>query len=105
MRQHGSDLHAPHLVDAEVAQVLRRYLLRGDLELSRAELALQRLAALPLQRYAQGPLLVRALRLRENATVYDALYLTLAEVLQAPLLTRDRSLTEVPGHMATVITV
>lgn len=105
MRQHGADLHAPHLVDAEVAQVLRRYVLRGDLQLARAQRALQRLGALPLTRYAHVPFLERALQLRQNATVYDALYLILGEVLQAPLLTRDSALTTIPGHRATVVAV
>jgi predicted nucleic acid-binding protein len=88
-----------------VGQVFRRYLSTGELDLPRAKLALERLAALPLQRYAHGPLLGRALELRQNATVYDALYLTLAEVLQVPLLTRDTSLMAIPGHTATVMTV
>ncbi|MGH6897644.1 MAG: PIN domain-containing protein [Geminicoccaceae bacterium] len=44
----------------------------------------------------------RAFELRDNATIYDALYLALAEVLEAPLLTRDRRLARVPGVAARV---
>ena len=91
-----------HLLDAEVGQVLRRHVRRRELSPARAKVALEDLAALPLQRYPRLPLLMRAFELRENATVYDALYLALAESARAPLLTRDARLAEVPGHSADV---
>jgi predicted nucleic acid-binding protein len=95
-------LAAPHLLDAEVAQVLRRYVLRGELEPTVARAALRDLCDLPVVRYDHGPLLGRAFQLRDNVTVHDALYLVLAEALGWPLLTRDRALAEVPGHDARV---
>ncbi len=102
VRDEAPDLAAPHLMDAEVGQVLRRFVLAGRVDGTRAELALEDLAALPLVRYPHARLLPRALELRDNATVYDALYLALAEGLGAPLLTRDAALGEVPGVRARV---
>lgn len=82
--------------------MLRRHVCRRELSVARARVALEDLAALPLQRYPLLPLLVRAFELRDNATVYDALYLALAEHARAPLLTRDARLANVPGHSAAV---
>jgi len=96
-------LAAPHLLDAEVGQVLRRLVIGRALSAPRARDALDDLAALPIQRFAHGPLLARAFELRHNTTIYDALYLVLAEGLRAPLLTRDRALAAIPGHRAKVI--
>jgi predicted nucleic acid-binding protein len=105
VREHDGDLHAPHLIDAEVAQVFRRYALRGELSPARARLGLFRLSQLPLTRYPHGPFLERALDLRENVTVYDALYLVLAEALGAPFLTRDKALATVPISAVAVTVV
>ena len=95
-------LYAPHLIDAEVGQVLRRYALRGEISSTQAATALRELQAFPLQRYAHTPLLERAFELRDNVTVYDALYIVLAEGLGATLLTRDAALAVIPGHSAAV---
>jgi predicted nucleic acid-binding protein len=64
--------------------------------------ALSDLADLPLRRYAHDFLLPRIWELRSNVTAYDAAYLALAEALDAPLLTRDAGLRQVPGVMAEV---
>jgi predicted nucleic acid-binding protein len=98
----GETLHAPHLLDVEVAQVLRRYALAGQLDAARGVEALDDLAALPLTRYPHDLLLPRIWELRENVTAYDAVYLALAEVLAAPLLTRDQALASAPGHEARI---
>lgn len=103
LRRHDGEAHAPHLLDAEVGQVLRRHIRRGELARPRAERAVERLEQLPLTRYPHTPFLRRALALRENLTVYDALYLVLAEALDAPLLTRDAALARAPGHRARVV--
>jgi predicted nucleic acid-binding protein len=95
-------LHAPHLLDVEVAQVLRRYHLAGDLGTGRARQALADLADLPVIRYPHDVLLPRVWELRRNVTAYDAVYVALAEVLEAPLLTCDRRLRAAPGHRARV---
>ena len=95
-------LHAPHLLDVEVAQVLRRYALGGDVEAERCRAALEDLAALPLSRYPHDFLMMRVWDLRANMSAYDAVYVALAEALDAPLLTRDRRLAKAPRHRARV---
>jgi predicted nucleic acid-binding protein len=98
----GSTLHAPHVLDLEVAQVLRRYERIGDLSSQRGRAALDVLGAFRIERYPHYLFLSRVWSLRANVTAYDACYLALAEALDAPLLTRDRRLASVPGHGARV---
>jgi predicted nucleic acid-binding protein len=98
----GETLHAPHLVDLEVAQVLRRYARAGDVEASRGRAALEDLADFPLTRYPHGLFLPRIWELRRNVTAYDAAYVALAEALAAPLVTRDAALASVRAHRARV---
>lgn len=98
----GETLHVPHLLDLEVAQVLRRYLAGGALEAERGAEALTDLADLPLERYPHAPFLGRIWQLRANLTAYDAAYVALAEALDATLLTRDAGLASAPGHAARV---
>jgi predicted nucleic acid-binding protein len=92
-------LHAPHLLDVEVTQVLRRWASTGELKPARGREAVQDLLALPITRYPHGDLLPRAWDLRHNLTAYDAVYLALAEALDAPLLTRDAGLARVHGRI------
>jgi predicted nucleic acid-binding protein len=98
----GATLHAPHLLDLEVAQVLRRYERGGELSAARGRAALGVFLDLRIERYPHHLLLRRVWELRSNATSYDAVYLALAEALDAPLLTSNRKLAEVPGHGARV---
>jgi predicted nucleic acid-binding protein len=95
-------LHAPHLLDVEAAQVIRRYAANGDIEGARGRAALVDLANFPLRRYPHDFLLQRVWDLRNNLTACDAVYVALAEVLDAPLLTRDQRLAAAPGHRASI---
>jgi predicted nucleic acid-binding protein len=95
-------LHAPHVLDLEVAQVLRRYTISGEMDAERSEQALEDLADLPLNRYPHDVFLFRIWALRRNLTAYDAAYIALAEALEAPLVTRDSALARAPGHRARV---
>jgi predicted nucleic acid-binding protein len=95
-------LHAPHLLDLEVAQVLRRYVSNGEVSESRGREALNVLSVFPLTRYAHEPLLGRIWALRESLTAYDAAYVALAEALGDTLLTRDRRLARATGLRARV---
>jgi predicted nucleic acid-binding protein len=98
-------LHAPHLLDIEVAQVIRRYAAKGEIDGERGRVALDDLADLRLQRYPHDFLLPRVWDLRNNLTAYDAVYVALAEVLDAALLTRDHRLAGAAGHHARVVLV
>lgn len=95
-------LHAPHLLDVEVASALRRYQLSGELSADDGREALADLAGLDIVRYPHDPLLPRVWELRTSVTAYDAVYLALAEVLEAPLLTLDRRLARARGHGARI---
>ncbi len=91
-RLRGQRLTAPHLIDLEVASAWRRLAATGALDQRRAQLALEDLGALRIQRVAHGPLLSRCWQLGENLSVYDAAYVALAEVLEVTLLTADTRL-------------
>jgi predicted nucleic acid-binding protein len=95
-------LHAPHLIDVEVLQVLRRFASAGGWRPARAAQALDDLAALPIERYPHDALAARIWELRRSLTAYDAAYIALAEALDCPLVTRDARLARSPGHTAIV---
>jgi len=101
----GETLHVPHLIDVEVPEVLRRLAATDAISSGRVEAALVDLVGFPLRRYPHDLLLRRIWQLRNNLTAYDATYVTLAEMLEAPLLTRDRRLSTAPGHQATILLV
>jgi predicted nucleic acid-binding protein len=101
VRSHIADgavaLHAPHLLDVEVAQVLRRYVRDAQLHPDDAAEAIRDLRDLDLTRHAHEPLLDRVWTLRHNFSAYDAVYVALAEVLDASFVTSDRRLAHAPG--------
>ena len=96
------DLHAPHLLDAEVAQALRRHCRTGAMDEALARQALDDLSELAIIRHDHRPLLPRVWELRENLTAYDALYVSLAEMLGASLVTLDARIAGAPGLRAAV---
>ena len=98
----GETLMAPHLIDVEVAQVVRRYNSAGEIDDVRGREALADLLDMPLTRYPHGFLLHRVWELRHNVTAYDAVYVALAEAMEIPLVTRDAALASAPGHGATI---
>jgi predicted nucleic acid-binding protein len=98
----GETLHAPHLLDLEIAQVFRRYERAGAIASVRAEEAFADLEDMPIVRYPHDFLLPRVWALRRNVTAYDAVYLALAESLGATLVTRDSALGSVKDHDARV---
>ena len=101
----SESLHAPHLIDVEVAQVLRRYVRDKTITAQRGQEALQDLRDLPLSRYPHEFLIPRVWELRATLTAYDAVYVALAELLGAPLLTCDGKIASSPGHDAKVVVV
>lgn len=101
----GQTLHAPHLLDIEVAQVTRRYAAKGEIDGERGRAALSDLVDFPIRRYSHDLLVPRVWALRNNLTAYDAIYVALAEGLDAVLITRDRRLAGAAGHRARVVVV
>lgn len=98
----GASLHAPQLIDVEVAHVLRKYALHGELSEARGKSALELFKRFPITRHAHDPLLQRIWMLRHILSAYDATYVALAEGLNATLLTRDSPLSLSSGHTARV---
>lgn len=98
----NESLYSPHLLDVEVAHVLRRLVSSGRISAQRGEEALRDLQALRITRYAHDVFLVRIWHYRQNLSAYDAAYVALAEDLGAPLITRDKRLSLASGHAARV---
>jgi predicted nucleic acid-binding protein len=98
----SESLHAPHLLDIEVVQVLRRYVREKMITAQRGQEALEDLAGLRLDRYPHDFLIPRVWELRATLTAYDAVYVALAELLDAPLLTCDGGIASASGHSAKV---
>jgi predicted nucleic acid-binding protein len=91
------ELHAPHLLDVELLHALRRLVATRKLTAERAEYAREDFAALRIRRYAHEPLSDRAWQLRDNLTAYDAMFVSLAEALDMPLVTCDARLSSAPA--------
>jgi predicted nucleic acid-binding protein len=96
-RLQGERLVAPHLVDLEVSSAWRRPAASGDLDDRRAQLALDDLRSLRIDRVAHTSLIGRCWEVRDHLTVSDAAYVALAELMAAPLLTADSRLADAPG--------
>jgi predicted nucleic acid-binding protein len=94
----ADELHAPHLVDVEVVQGLRQLVRMGEVSSGRADEAIVDLADLDLHRHPHVDLLGRAWKLRDNVSAYDAMYVALAEALEATVVTCDRPLAKAPGR-------
>lgn len=93
----SAQLAAPSLMPFECANVLRRLALAGTISGEIANIAHQDLLALPIDLVGYELLADRAWELRNNASIYDAAYVSLAEVLDAPMATLDRRLAATPG--------
>ena len=88
------DLHAPALIDFEVASALRGHVRGGKLKPARLDGAIHDFAALQIERHQMTNLLRHILRLRNNFTAYDAAYVVLAQALGAAVVTADAKLEE-----------
>jgi predicted nucleic acid-binding protein len=98
----GMTLNAPHLLDVEVAHVVRQHAGNGELDSERGRAVLVNLAEFPLRRHPHLSLLQRVWSLRHNIRAYDAVYIALTEALDATLLTRDQRLANAAGHNARI---
>ena len=95
-------LHAPHLIDVEVAQAMRRLVQAKEITVARADVALSDFEGLVIERHAHRPLFRRVWGLRTSLSAYDAVYVALAEALAAPMLTCDEKLARAHGHKAKI---
>ena len=89
-----NELHAPALIDYEVASALRGHALGGRLGEERLDDAIDDFSALSIERYPLSAMIGAVLDLRNDFTVYDAAYVILAQALETPLVTADVKLTE-----------
>jgi predicted nucleic acid-binding protein len=99
------DHAAPHVVDVEVFGVVRRERLRGAIDATAAAQAVQEMEQWPGERFGHRLLLRRAWELRDTVRGPDAMYVALAEALDAPLLTLDQRLAAAPGPACRIETV
>jgi predicted nucleic acid-binding protein len=98
------ELVAPHLMPIEVANILRRATLAGDITHDVASLAHADLLDLRVELWPYALLAERCWELRDNVTIYDGSYVALAERLDAPLATLDQRLAGAPGTRCRFIT-
>lgn len=98
----SESVHAPHLLDLEVLQVLRRLSRERLISEKRADEALSDLLSLRIARYPHVIFLSRIWQQRHNLSAYDAAYVALAERLGATLVTRDARLSAAAGHFASI---
>ena len=96
-RLDGERLIAPELLDVEVLSAWRRHEAEGRLDDRRSALARADLRDLRVERVSHRLLMERCWELRANVTAYDAVYVALAELLDAPLVTADGKLANAPG--------
>lgn len=96
----GESLHAPHLIDIEVTQTLRRLVIVKEITAARGKEALEDHLSLNIKRAEHKGLLERVWSLRDSITAYDAAYVVLAEILNSPLITCDAKLARSHGHKA-----
>lgn len=95
-------LHAPHLLDVEATHALRGLVARGELSLDGVSSARTDAAEMRITLYPRALLLERAWQLRDTLSTYDAVYIALAELLPAPLVTCDARLAATRGHDAEI---
>jgi predicted nucleic acid-binding protein len=93
---------APHLIDVEITQVLRRLVRIDAVTVARAEQALDDFGGLAIERHAHSELLARMWELRDSLSAYDAAYVALGEALDAPVVTCDKRLARAHGHRAQI---
>lgn len=91
-----ASLVAPELI-AEVLSVLRRAVLNGQLEETRAQMVVDDLVHWPADRVSHQSLAPLAWQYRRNVSVYDAFYIAVAHAHGILLMTADGRLSRAPG--------
>jgi predicted nucleic acid-binding protein len=96
------DVAAPHVIDVEVLQVVRRLVRIGEITDDQATDLRTDFAGMPILRFPHSGTADRIWALRHNLTAYDATYIALAETLGCPLITSDARTSKASGHLADV---
>jgi predicted nucleic acid-binding protein len=102
LRNEKTDIHAPHLIDLEVAHAFRHAFLGGRITDEDGQRMFAEFDTLAIVRHSHLQLLGRIWALRQNLSAYDAAYVALAERLDVPLLTLDARLSRSSGHTARI---
>ena len=98
----SEEIHAPHLIDVDILNGLRRLLRLRQVPVERARDGLAWLLELAIERHGHAELAWRIFDLRDSLSAYDAAYVAVAELAQAPLLTADGRLVRSHGHRARI---
>jgi predicted nucleic acid-binding protein len=98
-------LFAPELIDLEMANLLRKSVIRHERDAADAAAILADWAGNDVMRFSHAPYLDTVWGLRHTITAYDAAYVALAIHLRAPLLTADRRLATAAAAYCEVIPV
>jgi predicted nucleic acid-binding protein len=101
----SEQLHAPHLIDSEVVNAIRRGVAAKQLDADAGWTALDTFRRLGMTRYPAFSILDRIWELRDNLSAYDASYVALAELLDCNLLTADARLSRAPGVRCAITVV
>lgn len=96
-------LHAPHVIDVEVINVVRHFVLAGELSANAGRRVTRELAGFRLRRYPHVQLIERVWQLRNTIRTSDATFVALAEALGVPLITTDRTLARSHGPRTPVV--
>ncbi|MGH2871488.1 MAG: type II toxin-antitoxin system VapC family toxin [Solirubrobacteraceae bacterium] len=99
-----AELMAPTLVGFETANIIRRQEIAGLISSDQAAQAHADLLELAIEHWPHDLLAHRAWELRHNLSIYDASYVALAEMINAPLITLDSRIAKAPGVRCPVST-
>lgn len=85
------ELNAPDLIFVELDSLLCKRVRRRELSIQEAIEIDKKIRSMPIQAYSTPTLRQRAfkLALETRSSIYDCLYLSLAEALECPLVTAD----------------
>ncbi len=102
---HAPVLYAPEVIDLEVANLLRKAVIRRAIDARTADEEIAAWAVNEVQRFPHAPRLAAVWAMRHNITPYDASYVALAVELDVPLVTADRRLAAAAANYCEVIVV
>jgi predicted nucleic acid-binding protein len=103
--ENANGLMAPHLIDLEVMNAIKKQTNLKKLTFEEAESTFYIFNAITIDRRPTYQLNNRIWELRNNLTPYDSAFVALAEIAKLPLITRDGRLANAPNLKTEVIVV